>query len=223
MQINENTGYKAVIFDLDGTLANTFPDISASINIMLSENGYPCRTDEEILENINGGVYELIGGALPDGIGDDNAELERCVKIYDSYYSGHYCDMTRLYDGLRETLLLLHGKGIKLAVYTNKETIQAADIIQRLIPGVFDIVLGSGRFPLKPAPDGLLWLLKQLEVDRGEALFVGDSSVDVNTAHNADMRVAGVSWGYQGSGKLIAEGADYIINNASEIADIVIG
>ncbi len=223
MHISKKIGYKAVIFDLDGTIANTFPDISASVNAMLSENGYPCRTDVEILRNINGGVYELIRGALPDGVKDDNAELERCVELYDRYYSSHYCDMTRLYDGLYEVLTELNRKGIKLAVYTNKETSQTADIIEKLIPGVFDIVLGSGRFPLKPEPEGTLWLLGQLGACADNVFFVGDSAVDVHTAHNAGLHVAGVSWGYQESEKLIAEGADYIINNANQIEGIVIG
>ncbi len=223
MQINKKIGYKAAIFDLDGTIANTFPDISASVNAMLSEKGYACRTDGEILRNINGGVYELIRGALPDGVKDDNAELERCVEVYDRYYSSHYCDMTKLYDGLYEVLTELNRQGIKLAVYTNKETPQAADIIENLIPGVFDIVLGSGHFPLKPEPVGTLWLLGQLGACADDVLFVGDSVVDVHTAHNADLRVAGVSWGYQGSERLIAEGADYIIDNANQIKDIVIG
>lgn len=215
--------FKAAVFDLDGTVADTMGDLCISMNEMLTEVGYPERSREELLALINNGPRAFVCGALPEEYRNDDAEVERCVEIYSACYNRHYNDTTYLFDGIKEALTELKQNGIRLALNTNKGQSHAEAIMEKLLPGVFDIVLGSGRFPPKPDPTGTFSIVESFLVLPEDFIFVGDSNVDMNTAKNAGMYAVGVNWGYRSEKVLSDSGADIIVSKAKQIVDIALG
>lgn len=221
---NENKKiFKAAIFDLDGTVADTMGDLCISMNEMLRKVGYPERSKDELLALINNGPYAFVAGALPERYQSDEDEIERCVAIYSECYNHHYNDTTYIFDGITESLTELKQNGVKLALNTNKGQLHAEAIIEKLLPGIFDIVLGSGRFQPKPDPTGSFYIADSFSVSPDEFIFVGDSNVDMKTAKNAGMYAVGVNWGYRSEKVLLDSGADVIVSRPKQISDIVLG
>jgi len=208
--------YRAYIFDLDGTLLNTLPDLVRLTNMVLVENGWPERTTEEILSFVGKGGRNLIGRAAPAGTPDAqlDAAFARWRELYPTY--GHA--LTRPYDDIPETLAQLKATGAKLGVLSNKFDAAAQSVIAEHFPGVFDLVRGEcEEIPRKPDPAGLRFMMGQLGVQPADVLYVGDSATDVETALNAGVACVAVSWGYQSCDMLKAAGATTIIDNPSDL------
>lgn len=215
--------YKAVLFDLDGTLANTIGDITDSVNYMLAQKGYPLRTHEDILNAISYGRREFLRRCLPGAIGENEDVLNQCLVLYTEYYEKHYMDHTRPYAGMIELLSQLKSSGIQSAVVTNKVHKNAVYMIDKLFPqDAFCGVWGLSVFPPKPDPSIALHAASSLGVSPSECLFVGDSELDMMTAKNAGMVAIGVSWGYRPTDELLKSGANYIINSPDELAQIAL-
>jgi len=153
----------------------------------------------------------------------DDALIDRCVSVYTDYYGAHYCDATYIYEGVEETVREMKGMGLRLAVCTNKKASHAAEIVDRLIPDLFEIVVGDGMYPHKPDPTGALKIAQQFGVSPSEVLFVGDSDVDMRTAKNAGMTAVGVLWGYRDEATLRASGADRCVSTARDILTLCDG
>ena len=213
---NECMAYRAYIFDLDGTLLNTLPDLVRLTNMVLSENGWPERTSDEILSFVGNGGRVLLGRAAPTGTPDallDEA-FSRWRELYPTY--GHA--MTRPYEGIPEVLAKLKAAGAKLGVLSNKFDAAAQAVIEEQFPGVFHLVRGEcEEIPRKPDPAGLRYMMKQLGVQPTDVLYVGDSATDVKTAHNAGVACVAISWGYQSREALMAAGATAIIDNPFDL------
>lgn len=210
--------FKAAIFDLDGTLACTLPDLHACVNHMLEENGYPLRTLEDVLKFVNGAEYGFIKSLLPEEVQGDKETVDRCVKEYSAYYGEHYCDITYLYDGIENVLDTLKKNGIYLAVHTNKKHLHASGMVRKLVKeGVFDTLIGEGVCKAKPDPEGALIIAEKAGADVREVCFIGDSNVDMETAKNAGMFALGVTWGYRPPEVLLETGADALANTADDI------
>lgn len=211
--------FKAIILDLDGTLAYTIDDLRSGMNGMLEETGYPLRSVEDILSAINYGSREFVRRCLPEEAGNDKEIFEKCFERYNYHYARHYLDSTHPYDKMPETLDVLKKKGYKLAVLSNKGHEHTVNLVNKIFPeGLFDIVLGnSGRFPTKPEPDSALYIATELGVKPNEVLYVGDSNIDMQTARNAGFFACGVTWGYRSADVLISSGASVLLSKPEEL------
>ncbi|NLZ36173.1 MAG: HAD family hydrolase [Clostridiales bacterium] len=215
--------YKAVIFDLDGTLCYTLDDLAASMNEMLGILGHKKNTEEELLQNINHGARTFVLKSLPDGIDESSAEFEKAFALYDALYYLHCADNVRFYDGMEETIFRLKDAGIKLFVHTNKQDAPSHKILTHLLPeGTFDMIIGAGIFNVKPDPEASLHIASEFGLSPEEVVFCGDSDVDMKTARNAGMFPLGVAWGFRPKEVLIENGAELIAEKAEDIADFVL-
>jgi phosphoglycolate phosphatase len=213
---------KAVIFDLDGTLANTMPDLQTAMNNMLSRLGYKTRTKSDLLKAINRGAREFVRRSLPKEVQDVDFILESALETYEEEYSLCYCEKTVPYNGIEALLTELHSRKIKVGVVSNKQNSFVQVILSKLFDkGLIDLGLGQGSMPVKPNPQSTLFCAKELNAKSHQCLYVGDSDVDMETAKNAGMKSIGVSWGYRPSECLTEAGANYIINEPSEILSII--
>ncbi len=211
---------KAVIFDLDGTLAFTLPDLTEGMNRARACYGLPPVTEEFILSFINGTTDQFIHNSFPAGQSEEY--YAKAKQTYLGQYGKCYLHNTTAYDGMAETLSALRADGFPLAVFTNKDNDHANDIVKKLYgDDVFEEILGTGRFPGKPSPDGALYLAGKYGVSPSECAFVGDSDVDMKTAKNAGMVAVGATWGYREKEILIAAGADVTVDRPCDIYDII--
>ena len=210
--------YKAVLFDMDGTLLDTLEDLRDGVNLMLERRGAPQRTTEEIRAFVGNGARKLMQLALPAGT--DGAEVESVLEEYREWYKVNYCIKTRPYDGVEEILNLLQAQGIKSAVVTNKPDATARQLAEKFFPGL--PAFGQrDEIPKKPAPDMVRNALEVLGVAAQDAVYVGDSEVDVKTARNAGMPLIAVSWGFRTREQLRAAGAETIVDTAEELRQLL--
>lgn len=214
--------YKAVIFDLDGTLLDTLNDIVHVLNATLARFSLAPVTNRQAAQYIGNGARELVRLA----VGGENAErLDEILAAYRSAYAEDDGSHSALYDGEEETLASLRRRGISLAVLTNKPH-DVALKTDRLFFGkdTFAFVQGQeAGLPLKPAPDGVFRILSALGVKADECLFVGDGETDVLTARNAGMDCVSVLWGYRTKEQLSAVGAKTFARNFGELENYILG
>lgn len=212
--------YDTIIFDLDGTLLNTLDDLADSTNYALSQMGFPCRTIDEVRQFVGNGVKLLIDRAVPTGISED--KKEKCLSIFKEYYSKNMENKTRPYDGIIEMLSNLKKLNINIAVVSNKFDRAVKGLCEKYFSGYVNIAVGeSEKIRKKPAPDSVLEVIKILGSSKESTLYVGDSDVDVITAHNAKIKCIGVTWGFRDKDLLQSCGADYIIDKPCQINDIL--
>ena len=209
-----------IIFDLDGTLADTMDDLKTAINSTLTILGYETRAKFELLNFINNGSREFVRRSLPTAVQTEDFIIDSALEIYGHEYEKCFCDKTRAFTGIYETVQVLKNEGFKLGVLSNKPDRFVKTIIARLFGfDTFDFVLGQCDLPTKPNPASALYVAKMLKVKPSKCIFVGDSDVDIKTAINAKMRSIGVSWGYRNVDLLTETGADYIANTPAEIIE----
>ena len=211
---------KALIFDLDGTLADTIPAIADAVNIVLEELGYPTHTQDEIRSYIGRGPHHLIRESLPQEVRVDEEIVNKAHKMYDSAYAKTYMNTVSLYDGMYEAILML-SKYYKIAVLSNKQDEYVKNLVSQLLPeGICEIARGTvAGIPAKPDPTIALEIVEALGVSHYECMIIGDSDIDLLTARNAEMDCLSVSWGYVSKAKLIMTGAEEIITTPSELID----
>ena len=214
---------KAIIFDLDGTLADTMNDLGTAMNAMLRSYGYKERTREELISFINKGARYFVWKSLPDGLTDDpNSEtVTAAMKIYSENYAKCYLDKTAEYEGITDTLTKLKKRGIKMGVLSNKPDRFVKEIVDKIFPDIFVCAYGQTDLPVKPDPAAALMVAEKLGAAPAECAFVGDSDIDMTTAINAEMLPVGVSWGYRPEECLKEAGAKVIINSAAEFENLI--
>ena len=209
---------KAVIFDLDGTLLNTLDDLADSTNYALSRFGYPTRTIEEVRQFVGNGVAKLIERAIPDG--NNNPNFEKCLSIFKENYAQNMYNKTAPYNGIIEMLSNLKSKGIKIAVVSNKFDLAVKELCKKYFEGFIDFAAGENEsqgIKKKPAPDTVLSVLNEFNFAPEDAVYVGDSDVDIMTAKNSKMPCISVTWGFRDEKFLLENGATILINAPSEI------
>ncbi len=213
--------YKAALFDLDGTLADTFGDIAASVNRFLTVMGYPTRTPEDILTAISFGRREFLRRSLPHPVSEE--EMDRCLACYTQIYQQHYMDTTAPYPGMPQLIASLQKTGLKVAVVTNKAHPNALHMVETIFPAdLFAVIRGLSDLPAKPDPALALAVAEELGVAPAECAFIGDSELDMQTARNAGMTPIGVSWGYRPTELLVAEGASAIAHSPEELGELLL-
>ncbi|MBM4300072.1 MAG: HAD-IA family hydrolase [Deltaproteobacteria bacterium] len=209
-----------IVFDLDGTLADTLPDIAAAANFACRRLGLPEHPPEAIRGMIGGGerklIERLVGPAHQD-------RVEECLQLYLEHYTRHNGELTRVYPGVPETLALVAGK--KLAVLSNKlqpltrQTLEAIDIAR-----FFAAIRGGGaNLPLKPAPDQLLALTADLGARTTRTLMVGDKIADIQAGRAAGVFAAAVAYGYGDLDSLTAASPDFLLARFAQLPDILAG
>ena len=210
----------ALIFDLDGTLADTMDDLKTAINSTLEILGYETRPKFELLNYINNGSREFVRRSLPVAVQNEEIIIESALSLYGQEYAKCYCDKTRAYTGIYETIQELKKQKFKLAILSNKPHEFVQNIVYKLFgKATFDFVMGQSDFPHKPDPTSALFIAKELGVKPSKCIFVGDSDVDIKTAQNAKMRSIGVSWGYRNVDLLERTGASYIADTPAQIIE----
>lgn len=214
---------KLAVFDLDGTLADTLADLAGAVNHALSSHGLLAYPVDDYRRFVGNGVDNLIRTTMADHY--TPALAEDVKAAFTAYYAQHYLDATAAYPGIGEMLSRLQADGVLTAVISNKPHAYVPDILRALYPGhPFAYAWGQQQdIARKPAPDALERLLSLCGVDRSEALYVGDSDVDVVFAHAAGVRCCGVSWGFRGAGELRDAGADTIVHTAEELYHAIRG
>ena len=210
--------FKAVIFDLDGTLIDSKEDLGLATNRVLCGRGYAAWPVEQYGIFMGHGLRALTEQALPEASRTDE-EIDRCHALILEDYGRNCMVKTRLYAGIDKVLDHLAEKGVRMGVLTNKPHAIACRIVEGLLGAWhFDFVQGGQEgLPLKPEPDGVHRFCRQVQVEPEETLFVGDSDVDVMTASNAGLCCLGVSWGFRGRRELEEAGAWRVIDKAEEM------
>ena len=211
---------KAVRFDLDGTVAYTLPDLLRAINKMRSSFSLLPIDGERLIQCINYGGRTMVSKALDDP--DDSAFVDEAFNRYRDFYKKETVVDTVPYEGITEMLDSLRASGIKTALLTNKDNCFVSEIESKLFEGKFDIAMGyTDRFPHKPDPQSALYILKELQVSPENALFVGDSPVDMKTASGCKMNAAWVSWGYAGDYSMNEHPGAIRIDHPAEITALI--
>ena len=212
--------YSACIFDLDGTLLDTLEDLKNSVNYALKAKSYPQRTAEEVRSFVGNGIPMLIKRAIPEGTA--TADFEEALSIFKEHYAVHLNDSTKPYDGICEMLEYLKRNGIKTAVVTNKAHIAANELIKGFFGDLITLTVGQKEdVPTKPDPTSLFEAIESLGCAEKDVLYVGDSDVDVFTAHNGTLKCVGVTWGFRSKESLLSAGADFIADTPQEIIKIL--
>lgn len=208
--------YKLAIFDLDGTLLDTLEDLEQSLNAALLQNALPPRTLEEVRRFVGNGIRKLVERGVPSGT--DKTVTDKVYNDFCIYYAKHNADYTYIYRGIPELLDELKKNGCRLAVVSNKADNAVQALCNRFFKGIFDMVIGAkDGIPKKPAPDSVLEILKALRVQKEEAVYIGDSEVDIETAENAGLRSVIVDWGFRDRAVLVARGADRLVSSCTEL------
>lgn len=209
---------KAVVFDLDGTLLDTLQDLYESTNYALMEMGMPLRRLDEVRHFVGNGVRRLIERAVPEQT--DEARLETCFAHFQRHYLRHCQDHTRLYPGIDHLLRTLHERGFLLAIVSNKLQAGVDELYEAYFRGVVDVAIGEREgVRRKPAPDMVHLALQELRIYACEAIYVGDSEVDLATARAASLPCTSVLWGFRTREELLRAGATWLVETPGELLD----
>lgn len=216
----ENKKIKAIVFDLDGTLLDTLDDLADSCNLALKENGLPEHTRDEIRNFLGNGMGVLIEKAVPDG--RKNPLYESVGASMKKFYKQNWLNKTKPYRGIENLLAELKRLDIKIGIVSNKPDAPVKDLAKMFFSDHMDIENAVGEkesqgIKRKPAPDSVLHVLKRLGVEKENAIYVGDSDVDIRTAENAGMDCISVCWGFRSKDFLMENGAKILIENPEEI------
>jgi phosphoglycolate phosphatase len=208
-----------IVFDLDGTLADSLPDIATAANHACRSLGVPEHAPEAIMRMIGGGERKLVERFLGPG---RESLVEEAFKLYLDYYSSHCGDFTRLYPGVKETLPLLQGK--KLAVLSNKRQ-SLTEVVLR-VTGIFPFFAavrgGSEDMPLKPSSEPLLALIEEVQGDPSRTIMVGDKPGDVLAGKAAGTLTLGVTYGYGEPAAVAAAGPDFLVDRFAAITGVIL-
>ena len=214
--------YRAVIFDLDGTLLNTIGDLAAAANHTRAEMGFAPHTEEEYKYMVGNGIPKLIERFLPPGH-RDKATQAQAARLFFPYYDAHKEDATAPYPGIPALLAALHGAGVKLGVVSNKEDALTKSVVSHYFPGLFDAVAGHTLgTPTKPDPHLVNGMRAAFGLSAQQVLYVGDSGVDIETARNAGLAGCGVLWGFRTGDELCGAGASYLVRSPEDIRVLVL-
>ena len=218
-----NSMYRTVIFDLDGTLLNSIGDLAAAANYVCRKNGWPEHTEAEIMGMVGHGIPNLVKQFSPEDARSTLMVLNT-TSHFNQYYGCHNMELTRPYDGMAELLRQLKEAGMNLAVCSNKADDFCRTIVEHYYPGVFDLVRGNlNGMPVKPDPATAREIMRSLDASYLDTLMVGDSSVDIQTGHNAGIKACGVTWGFRSRESLVEAAADIIADTPAELGKLLLG
>ncbi|MCY1636606.1 HAD family hydrolase [Marinifilum sp. D737] len=209
---------KGVIFDLDGTLANSIEDIADSMNQVLEENNFPTHDYATYKTFVGRGIRTLVEKSLPL----ENRDAKEIEKNFDrmmQVYDENCIVKTCLYPGIKDLLNTLSERGIKISVFSNKANELTQKVVKVLLADwKLEYVLGAGGdIPRKPDPKGAILISEKMGIDPSELMYIGDSGVDMATAQNSGMHAVGVLWGFRDMEELLTNGAQTILEKPMDL------
>lgn len=208
--------FDTYIFDLDGTLLSTLPDLAASCNFALKENGMPARSIDEVRMFVGNGVKKLMERAVPGGLANRN--FEKAYQDFRKHYMIHNLDTTQPYPDVIEMLQDLKDRGKNVAVVSNKFYAATQELCHHFFGHLVDVAIGEREgIQKKPAPDTVNEALRQLHADRAKSVYIGDSDVDVMTARNSGMPCISVLWGFRDQDFLAAHDATIFVSSPLQL------
>ena len=213
--------WRTVIFDMDGTVLNTLEDLLGAMNHAMRTHGFKEHTLSEMQSYVGDGLYMMAKRAVPEG--SDEETVQSVFKCFKSYYSEHLNIKTRPYEGITELLHALKAAGIKTAVSSNKYDAGAKMLSREHFGELIDFTVGESKtVPKKPDPTGTLLIMRTLSANPATTLYVGDSGVDIETAKNAHLPMAAVSWGFRSREQLLEGGAEVIFDDVSALQNYIL-
>ena len=217
---NEMKKYKIVLFDMDGTILDTLKDLADSVNWSLRTCGLPERSTKEIRSFLGNGMVRLIKESVPAGT--DEATETKVRDIYKAYYGEHSSDTTKAFDGICDVMRELKARGYRLACVSNKPDDDVARLVARHFDGLLDYWSGAvDGMALKPAPDLNDLILSRAGLTRADAVYVGDTEVDMMTAKNSGMDCIVCGWGFRDRDFLTERGAKRILDEPAQILELL--
>lgn len=208
--------YSTYIFDLDGTLLNTLEDLTASTNYALRTHNMPEHTIDDVRRFVGNGVKKLIERAVPEGLA--NPEFDDVLTTFRAHYLEHSLDTTKPYPGVVELLRTLSERGKNIAVVSNKFYAATQELCAHFFGDYVKVAIGEREnIRKKPAPDTVVEALRQLGVTAADAVYIGDSEVDVATATNSGLPCISVLWGFRDKDFLAAHGATQFVETPEQI------
>ena len=214
---------KLLIFDLDGTLADTMPTLTESMNSVLDQFSFPRVDGSKIFAALGNGMLLLCRRCLPAEHYDNASVYEPFLAKYKEAYARNYLDIDKPYEGLREVIETLKSRGYEVASLSNKPHRYTVDIVEKLFgKGYFGDIRGMIEgIPTKPDPTSFLDIAQKLGYSAENTIMIGDSDPDIHVAKNAGAECIAVSWGYRTRAELEAAEAKIIIDTPSELLEIL--
>jgi len=212
--------YRIAIFDMDGTILNTLTDIANAVNHTLAEFDMPQHTTDEIRMFVGNGLRKLAERSVPPET--DPETFERFFTRQVSYYGEHSSETTAPYEGINDVIANLKERGVITAVVSNKADFAVQKLAKEFFDGLFDYAIGEHTgFAPKPAPDMVNEILTRSGIDRSDAVYIGDSDVDLMTARNSGMDCIAVSWGFRNESFLAEHGAEVIASKPEDLLELI--
>ncbi|KAA3613077.1 MAG: HAD family hydrolase [Calditrichaeota bacterium] len=217
--MTEKLKIELIIFDLDGTLAETRQDIADAANYMLAQLKLPTLPEATITSYVGNGIKKLIERCLP---GSSESLREQGFNFFVEFYANHLADNTYLYPGVLNILKEL--RQLKMAVLSNKAQRFTEEIIHKLdIENYFKIVMGSNpHFPKKPAPDSINHIIETLDCSKQKTIIIGDTKNDIIAGKAANIHTCAVTYGFRSKEKLLKYNPDFMIDSIVELNDILV-
>jgi phosphoglycolate phosphatase len=215
--------YKAILFDMDGTLLDTLQDIAETVNSALRGFGFPVHEVNEYRYFVGDGEAKLAFRALPEDHRDPEM-VNKVLSLFHQNYAVRWADNTRPYPGIPELLDYVAEQGIRMAILSNKRQKFVEEMATRLLSRwSFEVTLGADpSTPTKPDPAGALKVARQMGLEPGDFLYLGDSGVDMKTAVAAGMYPVGALWGYRDEDELLASGAKALVEEPSKLHSLLV-
>ena len=208
--------YKAVLFDMDGTVLDTLEDLKDAVNVTLDAFDMPRRSLEEVRCFVGNGALRLFEQAVAPGSSEET--VQKALAWFREYYDKHCLIKTSPYAGIMELLAALKAQGVKLAVVSNKPHSAVQELSRLFFSEYMEYSIGQqDEIARKPAPDMLYLTVEKMGLELSDCVYVGDSEVDVATAKNAGIDCVAVSWGFRTVAELEAAGAACIVHNTAEL------
>lgn len=209
-----------VIFDLDGTLLNTLDDLADAGNRTLVKYGFPTHTTDEYKYFVGNGIPKLVERILPQG--SDESLIKEALAVFEEDYAANMKNKTAPYDGTLAMLDRLKEKGLTLCVVTNKQHDMAVSVVREYFGDRIDLICGArDDLPKKPSPEGTFELMVRCHAKKDTTVYIGDSSVDIETARNSGLESIGVLWGFRTQSELLEAGADNIAKPPDDVVRII--
>lgn len=215
--------YRAILFDMDGTVLDTLTDLNSAVNHTLRVFGFPEVTREKTAHDLGNGSRRLAQLSLPEG--HSGKTLEEFLAVYLPYYGAHANDTTAPYPGILALMERLHAAGLRQAIISNKPHSAVKTLAEVHFPGLLACAVGENEaegIRRKPQPDMVLVCARELGLDPAECLYVGDTEVDIQTAENAGMDCASVLWGFRSARELTDAGASVLFATPEELGDYIL-
>ncbi|MEE1052335.1 MAG: HAD-IA family hydrolase [Lachnospiraceae bacterium] len=213
--------YKAVIFDMDGTTLDTLEDLLGALNHTLGRFGFPLHDLREMRGYVGNGIRRQIEQGAPAGTPAET--IDRMLPVFMEYYKVHGAEHTHPYEGIPELLRHLRDRGIRTAIVSNKADVAVRRLTEVYFPGLFEVSVGEKEgVRRKPAPDSVLEVLRIMGLSVSDAVYVGDSEVDIQTADRAGMDRIIVGWGFRDREDLLRDGADRVFGSPREVEEYLL-